>query len=71
MLRIRHRREDVYLAPGSWQDDERPTVLGAPLAAVGFAEDVAPLTGEPSGSPDQSWTAAVALDWLVGERPAD
>ena len=35
------------------------------LAAVGFAEYVEPFTGEPLGSPDQSWTAAVALDWLT------
>jgi hypothetical protein len=35
------------------------------LAAVGFPEYVDPITGEPLGSPDQSWTAAVALDWLA------
>ena len=40
------------------------------LAAVGFAEYVEPFTGEPLGSPDQSWTAAVALDWLEAEQPA-
>jgi hypothetical protein len=34
------------------------------IAAVGFAEYVEPFTGEPLGSLDQSWTAAVALDWL-------
>ena len=31
-----------------------------------FAEYYEPVTGEPLGSADQSWTAAVALDWLVG-----
>ena len=35
------------------------------IASVGFAEYVEPFTGEPLGSPDQSWTAAVALDWLA------
>ncbi|HVX17767.1 MAG TPA: hypothetical protein VHA73_07020 [Acidimicrobiales bacterium] len=36
------------------------------LAATGLSEYVEPRTGEPLGSPDQSWTAAVALDWLAG-----
>jgi hypothetical protein len=31
----------------------------------GFAEYFEPFTGEPLGSPDQSWTAAVALDFLA------
>ena len=35
------------------------------LAAGGFAEYFEPFTGEPLGSDDQSWTAAVALDWLA------
>jgi hypothetical protein len=35
------------------------------IATVGFAEYVEPFTGEPLGSLDQSWTAAVALDWLA------
>ncbi|HEX2181722.1 MAG TPA: trehalase family glycosidase, partial [Rubrobacteraceae bacterium] len=30
-----------------------------------FAEYFEPFTGEPLGSDDQSWTAAVALDWLA------
>ena len=34
------------------------------LNAGGFAEYFEPFTGEPLGSDDQSWTAAVALDWL-------
>ncbi|MGH3147880.1 MAG: MGH1-like glycoside hydrolase domain-containing protein, partial [Rubrobacter sp.] len=34
------------------------------LACSGFAEYFEPFTGEPLGSADQSWTAAVALDWL-------
>ncbi len=35
------------------------------LATGGFAEYFEPFTGEPLGSDDQSWTAAVALDWLA------
>jgi hypothetical protein len=38
-----------------------------------FGEYYEPFTGEPLGSDEQSWTAAVALDWLadeeVSERP--
>jgi glycogen debranching enzyme len=30
-----------------------------------FAEYFEPFSGEPLGSLDQSWTAAVALDWLA------
>ena len=30
-----------------------------------FAEYYEPFTGEPLGSPEQSWTAAVVLDWLA------
>jgi glucosylglycerate hydrolase len=35
------------------------------LGESGFAEYFEPFTGEPLGSDDQSWTAAVALDWLA------
>ena len=35
------------------------------LAEGGFAEYFEPFTGEPLGSDNQSWTAAVALDWLA------
>ena len=35
------------------------------LRVIDFAEYVEPFTGEPLGSLDQSWTAAVALDWLA------
>jgi hypothetical protein len=37
-------------------------LLRAPTSR--FAEYLEPYTGEPLGSVDQSWTAAVALDWL-------
>lgn len=35
------------------------------LAEGSFAEYYEPFTGEPLGSARQSWTAAVALDWLL------
>lgn len=38
----------------------------AQLRETGFAEYVEPFTGESLGSPEQSWTAAIALDWLAG-----
>ena len=37
----------------------------AGLAEGGLAEYFEPFTGEPLGSDAQSWTAAVALDWLA------
>ncbi|MDP8978440.1 MAG: glycogen debranching protein [Actinomycetota bacterium] len=37
------------------------------VARSGFAEYFNPFTGEPLGSRDQSWTAAVVLDWLAPE----
>lgn len=44
--------------------DLRRTALEQ-LEAGGFAEYFEPFTGEPLGSLHQSWTAAVALDWLA------
>ena len=46
----------------------------AQLADGRFGEYYEPFTGEPLGSDEQSWTAAVVLDWLanrkeVSERP--
>ena len=38
----------------------------AQLADLMFGEYYEPSTGEPLGSPHQSWTAAVALLWLDG-----
>ncbi len=35
-----------------------------------FAEYLEPYTAEPLGSIDQSWTAAVALDWLAQDKAA-
>jgi hypothetical protein len=49
-----------------WAADLRRASLEQ-LASGGFAEYFEPYTGEPLGSDDQSWTAAVALDWLAGE----
>jgi glycogen debranching enzyme len=37
------------------------------IAEGGFAEYFEPFTGEPLGSPDQSWSAAVVLDWLLAD----
>jgi glucosylglycerate hydrolase len=37
------------------------------LTDGGFGEYYEPFTGELLGSADQSWTAAVALDWLAGK----
>jgi hypothetical protein len=34
-----------------------------------FGEYYEPFTGEALGSDAQSWTAAVALDWLADEEP--
>jgi glucosylglycerate hydrolase len=39
------------------------------IAEGGFAEYFEPFTGEPLGSVEQSWTAAVALDWLLADDP--
>ncbi len=46
----------------------------AQLSDGRFGEYYEPFTGEPLGSDGQSWTAAVALDWLahqeeVSEKP--
>ena len=37
------------------------------IAEGGFAEYFEPFTGEPLGSPEQSWSAAVVLDWLLAD----
>jgi hypothetical protein len=37
------------------------------LSGVHFAEYFEPFTGEPLGSDNQSWTAAVALDWISAD----
>jgi hypothetical protein len=44
-------------------------LLSRPTAR--FAEYFEPFTGEPLGSIDQSWTAAVALDWLATQAVSD
>ena len=41
------------------------------LAEGGFAEYFEPFTGEPLGSAEQSWTAAVALDMLAARTDGD
>jgi hypothetical protein len=37
------------------------------IAEEGFAEYFEPFSGEPLGSGEQSWTAAVVLDWLADD----
>ncbi len=43
----------------------------AQLAGGSFGEYYEPFTGEPLGSDQQSWTAAVALDWLANEEVSE
>jgi glycogen debranching enzyme len=40
------------------------------VAEGGFAEYFEPFTGEPLGSLEQSWTAAIVLDWLAADGTA-
>ncbi|MGH3147281.1 MAG: MGH1-like glycoside hydrolase domain-containing protein, partial [Rubrobacter sp.] len=42
----------------------------AQLSDGRFGEYYEPFTGEPLGSNEQSWTAAVVLDWLANEEEA-
>ncbi len=53
-------------------EEERATRLRsqglAQLSDGRFGEYYEPFTGEPLGSDEQSWTAAVALDWLANEE---
>ena len=37
------------------------------IAEGGFAEYFEPFSGKPMGSGEQSWTAAVVLDWLADD----
>jgi hypothetical protein len=39
------------------------------ISQGGFAEYFEPFSGEPLGSTEQSWTAAIALDWLKTDEP--
>jgi hypothetical protein len=58
---------------GSGQRKRAARLKGHALAQLSdgrFGEYYEPFTGEALGSDDQSWTAAVALDWLAdGEQP--
>ena len=49
-------------------DELRRDSLAQIAAAAKFAEYFDPFTGKPLGSLQQSWTAAVALDWLAAGR---
>jgi len=53
------RRGEIALAD-QWRSDGL-----AQLGDLTFGEYYEPFTGEPLGSHDQSWTAAVALDWVA------
>jgi glycogen debranching enzyme len=50
-------------------DELRRDSLGQIAAAGDFAEYFEPFTGKPLGSPQQSWTAAVTLDWMAAVTP--
>jgi hypothetical protein len=43
----------------------------AQLSDGRFGEYYEPFTGEPLGSDEQSWTAAVVLDWLAEEEASE
>jgi glucosylglycerate hydrolase len=49
-------------------DELRRDSLGQIAADGDFAEYFEPFTGKALGSPRQSWTAAVALDWLASDH---
>ena len=63
----------LELAPHLGAAPRRRGILARRLSAVAiaeledgtYAEYYHALTGEPLGSHNQSWTAAVALDWLL------
>ena len=60
---LRHGSDDLF-------DGLRQASLSQ-LGDLQFGEYYEPFTGEPLGSARQSWTAAVALEWLAPEpRPA-
>ena len=48
-------------------DELRRDSLGQIAGAGDFAEYFDPFTGDALGSPQQSWTAAVTLDWLAAQ----
>ncbi len=52
-------------------DELRRDSLSQIAAAGEFAEYFEPFTGEPLGSPQLSWTAAVALDWLASDHGSE
>lgn len=65
---------DYFSGPERWVRDvvAPDTLSGVRTSLVqvresGFAEYVEPFTGEPLGSLDQSWTAAITLGWMVDD----
>jgi glycogen debranching enzyme len=72
------RQSLSQLGDGGRADELRRDSLSQITAAGEFAEYFEPFTGKPLGSSQQSWTAAVALDWSAAdhgshraERPND
>jgi hypothetical protein len=52
-------------------DELRRDSLGQIAAAGDFAEYFEPFTGKPLGSSQQSWTAAVTLDWTAADHGSE
>lgn len=55
----------VQFGRRSRADELRRSCLDQIAGTGDFAEYFGPFTGKPLGSPQQSWTAAVTLDWLA------
>lgn len=56
------RRQDMHAEAASLREANLALLR---RSGASFAEYFQPFTGEPLGSRDQSWTAAVTLDWLA------
>ena len=66
-----HLAADLGAVPVGRARRRRPRCARRRLTQLGdetFAEYYHPVTGAPLGSLNQSWTAAVALDWLLDEE---
>ena len=66
-----HGLAPVVVARASGQSDRASKIRWASLDQIaegGFAEYFEPFTGESLGSPNQSWSAAVVLDWLLADQ---
>ena len=66
-----HLAADLGAVTGRGSTRLASALRAASLEQLGdetFAEYYQPVTGAPLGSLHQSWTAAVALDWLLDEE---